>query len=80
MYLQNIVGLYQTSEKPLKRIRQLQPARVNTSNLFLHVVIQLLDSVKAGLEPPVLFAPLSKEVLQLTDLLLVFLVTHIDTP
>lgn len=49
---------------------------VNMSNLLLHVVIQLLDGVKAGFEPPVLLV-LPKKILQLAPLLLVFLVTHI---
>lgn len=49
---------------------------VNTSDLCLHVVIQLLDGVKAGLEPPALFALLPKKILQLAHLLQVFLVTH----
>lgn len=52
---------------------------VTSSNLFLHVVIQRLDGVKAGLEPPVLLVPLSKKILQLAHLLPVFLVTHTYT-
>ncbi|TNN79404.1 hypothetical protein EYF80_010428 [Liparis tanakae] len=34
---------------------------------------KLLDGVKAGSEPPVLLAPLSKKILQFAHLLLVFL-------
>ena len=49
---------------------------VNTFNLFLQVVIQLLDGIKAGFQPPVFFAPLSKKILQLAQRLLVFLVTY----
>lgn len=51
----------------------------NTPNLFLHVFIQLLNCVEAGLEPPVLLAPLEENILQLAHLLLVFLVTYTNT-
>lgn len=49
------------------------------TRLFLHTVIQLLDGVKAGLEPPVLLALLSKQNLQLAHLVLVFLVRQTST-
>lgn len=52
---------------------------MNTFNLFLHVVIQLLDGVEAGLEPSVLLAPLSNKILQLVHLLLVFLATRMHS-
>lgn len=46
---------------------------MNTVYLFLHVVIEFLDGVKVALEPPVLLAFLSKTLLQLTHLILMFL-------
>lgn len=51
---------------------------VNCFHLFLHVVVELLDGVEAGFEPPVLLVPLTYKILQLAHLSLVFLVTHTD--